>query len=33
MGIVLGYARVRSGSIWVPVVLHILNNSLSVLLG
>lgn len=33
MGIVLGYARVRSGSIWVPVVLHVLNNSLSVLLG
>jgi membrane protease YdiL (CAAX protease family) len=33
MGIILGYARVRSGSIWVPVVLHILNNSLSVLLG
>jgi uncharacterized protein len=31
MGIVLGYARSRSGSIWVPVVLHILNNSASVL--
>ena len=26
MGIVLGYARARTGSIWVPVVLHVLNN-------
>ncbi|MEO8590757.1 MAG: CPBP family intramembrane glutamic endopeptidase [Flavobacteriales bacterium] len=26
MGIVLGYARARTGSIWVPVVLHMLNN-------
>jgi uncharacterized protein len=33
MGIVLGYARSRSGSIWVPVLLHVLNNSMSVLLG
>jgi len=33
MGILLGYARTRSGSILVPVVLHVLNNSLSVLWG
>ena len=32
IGVVLGYARSRSGSIWVPVLLHVLNNSLSVLL-
>lgn len=32
MGIVLGYARARSGSIWVPVLLHTLNNLLTVLL-
>ncbi len=32
MGIVLGYARTRSGSIWVPVVLHVLNNTVSVLM-
>lgn len=31
MGMVLGYARSRSGSIWVPVLLHVLNNSISVL--
>lgn len=31
MGMVLGYARSRSGSIWVPVLLHVLNNSMSVL--
>jgi len=30
MGIVLGYARSRSGSIWVPIVLHMLNNLVSV---
>lgn len=30
MGIVLGYARSRSGSIWVPVLLHMVNNGLSV---
>jgi membrane protease YdiL (CAAX protease family) len=30
MGIVLGYARSRSGSIWVPVVIHMLNNLVSV---
>lgn len=31
MGMVLGYARSRSRSIWVPVLLHVLNNSISVL--
>ncbi|MBK7945871.1 MAG: CPBP family intramembrane metalloprotease [Flavobacteriales bacterium] len=31
MGIVLGYARARSGSIWVPVLLHMVNNGMSVL--
>lgn len=30
MGVVLGYARSRSNSIWVPVLLHILNNLVSV---
>lgn len=30
MGVVLGYARTRSGSIWVPIILHMLNNVLSV---
>ncbi|MCB0764301.1 MAG: CPBP family intramembrane metalloprotease [Flavobacteriales bacterium] len=30
MGVVLGYARARSGSIWVPFVLHMLNNMASV---
>jgi membrane protease YdiL (CAAX protease family) len=32
MGVVLGYARARSGSIWVPVLLHMLNNLVTVLL-
>ncbi len=32
MGAVLGYARSRSNSIWVPVVLHMLNNLVSVVL-
>ena len=32
LGIVLGYARSRSGSLWVPFVLHALNNLASVLL-
>lgn len=32
MGVVLGYARSRSGSIWVPVLIHILNNGASLLL-
>lgn len=31
MGIVLGYSRSRSGSIWVPVLLHMMNNLLTVL--
>ena len=26
LGVVLGYARAKSGSIWVPVALHMLNN-------
>jgi membrane protease YdiL (CAAX protease family) len=33
MGVVLGYARARSGSIWVPVALHMLNNLVTVFLG
>ena len=33
LGIALGYARVRSGSIWVPVLLHVINNMATVLLG
>lgn len=32
MGVVLGYARSRSNSIWVPVTLHMLNNLVSVVL-
>jgi membrane protease YdiL (CAAX protease family) len=31
MGIVMGYARARSGSLLVPVLLHMANNSLSVI--
>lgn len=31
MGVVLGYARSRSGSIWVPVLLHMVNNGLTVI--
>jgi membrane protease YdiL (CAAX protease family) len=26
IGVVLGYARANTGSIWVPVLLHMLNN-------
>jgi hypothetical protein len=33
LGIVLGYARARTGSIWVPILLHVMNNLASVLLG
>ncbi len=33
MGVLLGYARSRSGSIWVPVVLHMLNNLATIYLG
>ncbi|MBK7940995.1 MAG: CPBP family intramembrane metalloprotease [Flavobacteriales bacterium] len=29
LGVVLGYARSRTGSIWVPVGLHMLNNLVS----
>lgn len=32
LGVVLGYARSRTGSIWVPIFLHVLNNLASVLL-
>ncbi len=31
MGTVLGYARARTGSIWVPVLLHMLNNGMSLI--
>jgi hypothetical protein len=30
MGVALGYARSRSASIWVPVLLHVLNNTVSI---
>lgn len=30
MGVVLGYARSRSNSIWVAVMLHMLNNTVSI---
>ncbi|MCB0793378.1 MAG: CPBP family intramembrane metalloprotease [Flavobacteriales bacterium] len=29
MGVVLGYARTRTASLWVPIILHMLNNVLS----
>ena len=32
LGVVLGYARTRTGSILVPIVLHIVNNTGSILL-
>jgi membrane protease YdiL (CAAX protease family) len=32
LGIVLGYARSRSGSILVPILLHVLNNMASIFL-
>jgi membrane protease YdiL (CAAX protease family) len=32
MGVALGYARANGGSIWVPVLLHMLNNCASILL-
>ncbi|MBL8010810.1 MAG: CPBP family intramembrane metalloprotease, partial [Flavobacteriales bacterium] len=32
MGVALGYARANSGSIWVPVLLHMVNNCASILL-
>ena len=31
MGVVLGYARSRSGSIWAPVLMHVVNNCITVL--
>jgi len=33
LGVVLGYARTRTGSLLVPIALHLANNVLSVLLG
>lgn len=30
MGVVLGYSRSRSGSIWVPIMLHMMNNIVTV---
>ena len=33
LGIVLGLLAVRSGSLWPGIVLHVLNNSLAILLG
>ncbi len=32
IGVVLGYARARSGSIWVAVLLHMINNLASIFL-
>lgn len=32
LGVVLGYARSRSGSLWLPIGLHMLNNLVSLLL-
>ncbi len=32
MGLVLGFAYVSTGSIWAPVILHFINNSISYLL-
>lgn len=32
MGVFLGYARANTGSIWTSVVLHLLNNVLSIVL-
>ncbi|NNC83015.1 MAG: CPBP family intramembrane metalloprotease, partial [Flavobacteriales bacterium] len=32
MGVLLGYARMFSGSLLVPILLHVLNNSLGILL-
>lgn len=29
MGVVLGYARARTGSLWVPILLHVINNGMS----
>ena len=33
LGVVLGYARTRTGSLAVPIGLHLANNVLSVTLG
>jgi hypothetical protein len=32
LGIILGYLFVWSGSLWVPVVIHFLNNAMAVIL-
>lgn len=32
LGLILGWLRVRSGSIWPPLALHVANNALAVLL-
>lgn len=32
MGLLLGYARHYTGSLWVPIVIHILNNCLTIFL-
>lgn len=32
MGVVLGYARANTGSIWVPVLMHMINNLSSIFL-
>ena len=32
IGVVLGYARANTGSIWVPVLLHMMNNLASIFL-
>ena len=32
IGVVLGYARANTGSLWVPILLHVLNNLASIYL-
>jgi membrane protease YdiL (CAAX protease family) len=32
LGIILGIARYKTGSIWAPLIMHVFNNGLSVLL-
>jgi membrane protease YdiL (CAAX protease family) len=32
LGVVLGYARTNTGSLWVPIALHVMNNSASLAL-
>jgi membrane protease YdiL (CAAX protease family) len=33
LGVLLGFAAVRSGSLWVPITMHVANNGLLVILG